>query len=37
MIIMSDENEVEAFDFCGEMFNKIEDLIDHHGTTGHLM
>ena len=31
----SGENEVEACDFCGEMFDEIEDLIDHYGTTGH--
>jgi hypothetical protein len=33
----SEENEVEACDFCGEMFDEIEELIDHYSTTGHLM
>ena len=33
----SGENEVEACDFCCEMFDEIEDLIDHYGTTGHFI
>ena len=32
----SEENEVEPCESCGEMFDDIEDLIDHYGTTGHL-
>ena len=34
----SEENniEVESCESCGEMFDDIEDLIDHYGTTGHL-
>jgi hypothetical protein len=31
----SDENEVEPCDFCGEVFDDIDDLIDHYGITGH--
>ena len=31
------ESEVEACESCGEMFDEVEDLIDHYGTTGHLM
>ena len=34
----SEENDimVESCESCGEMFDDIEDLIDHYGTTGHL-
>ena len=32
----SEENEVEPCESCGEIFDNIEDLIDHYGTTGHL-
>ena len=32
----SEEIEVESSESCGEMFDDIEDLIDHYGTTGHL-
>jgi hypothetical protein len=34
--IQSEENEVEPCESCGELFDDIEDLIDHYGTTGHL-
>ena len=30
-----EENEAESFDFCGEVFGDIDDLIDHYGITGH--
>ena len=34
-----DENEeiqIEPCESCGEIFDDIEDLIDHYGTTGHM-
>ena len=30
----SEENEVESCESFGEMFDDIEDLIDHYGTVG---
>ena len=34
----SEDNEldVEPCESCGQLFDDIEDLIDHYGTTGHL-
>ena len=32
----SEENDVESWESCVEMFDDIEDLIDQYGTTGHL-
>ena len=34
----SEENdmEVEPCESCGQIFDEIEDLIDHYGTTGHM-
>ena len=32
----NEENEVEPCESCGQLFDDIEDLIDHYGTTEHL-
>ena len=35
--VSDDENDsgVESWDFCGQVFDDIDDLIDHFGITGH--